>query len=447
MKMRIPILSVLFVMLASAAFGQATNSADLTGTVTDASGAVIPGATITVQNIDKATQHVVTTDGAGIYDTGPLVPDDRYTITYTKQGFGSVQRGPMTLRIGIIGMNVQLNVGQTTQQVVVDESAPLLETTTSELSTTLPSETLQVLPQTGAPDWQGFLVLLPGVNGVQQNGNSAGNPGMGGAAANGSLPFSTALLDGASTSSPMSNNVLYTPIFDAIAEVKVSDSLFSAQYGIGGMLFMQISKGGTNKFHGVVYDYLRNSSFNAASYAFGKGVVSPLHYNDIGFNVGGPILKNRLYFFFGFERPINHGAPASQTFITVPTNAMRNGDFTGLPTIYDPTTQTVVNGVVTRLSFADEYGNGNKIPASMLDTVAKNIQALYPAPTPGLGTVSNGVTLNNFAYLIPTVTPSAKYFGRFDADMTKTNRITGSAAWNYQTNPSVTPVCPINCAL
>ena len=446
MKMRIPVLSMLFVIFASVAFGQATNSADVTGTVTDASGAVIPRATITVQNLDKATQHVVTTDGAGIYDTGPLVPDDRYTITFTKEGFGSLQRGPMTLRIGVIGMNVQLNVGPTTQQVVVNESAPLLETTTSEQSTTLPSETLQVLPQTGAPDWQGFLVLLPGVNGTPQNGNSAGNPGMGGVAANGSLPFSTALLDGASTSSPMSNNVLFTPIFEAIGEVKVSDSMFSAQYGIGGMLFMQISKGGTNQFHGEVYDFLRNSSFNAASYAFGKGVVSPLHYNGLGFNVGGPILKNRLYFFFGLERPINHGAPASQTFITVPTDAMRNGDFTGLPTIYDPTTQTVVNGVVTRQSFAAEYGNGNKIPASMLDAVAKNIQALYPEPISGLGTVSNGITLNNYAYLIPTITPSGKYFGRFDAAVTKSNTITGSSAWNYQTNQSVTPVCPINCA-
>jgi hypothetical protein len=433
-------------MLAGVAFGQATNSADVTGTVTDATGAVVPGATITVNDLDKANQHVITTDGAGIYDTGPLVPDDRYTITYTKEGFASLQRGPMTLRIGVIGMNVQLSVGQTTQQVMVNESAPLLETTTPELSTTLPAEILQELPQTGAPDWQGFLVLLPGVNGAPQNGNSAGNPGMGGAAANGSLPFSTALLDGASTSSPMSNNVLFTPIFDAIAEVKVSDSLFSAQYGIGGMLFMQISKGGSNQFHGTAYDYLRNSGLNAASYAFGKGKVSPLHYNDFGFNVGGPILRNRVYFFFDFDRPINHGATASQTFITVPTAAMISGDFTGLPTIYDPTTQTVVNGVVTRQSFAAEYGNGNKIPASMIDPVAQNIQALYPQPIPGLGTVNNGVTLNNYAYLLATKTPGGKYFGRFDADVTKSNRITGSAEWNYQINPSLTPVCPINCA-
>ena len=440
MNMRIALSGILFATLATTAFGQATNSADVTGTVTDATGAVVPGATISVQDLDKVTEHIVTSDGAGIYDTGPLVPDDRYTITYAKSGFASLQRGPMTLRVGVIGLNAQLSVGQTTQQVVVNESAPLLETTTPELSATLPAETLQELPQSGAPDWQGFLVLLPGVNGAPQNGNSAANPGMGGAAANGSLPFSTALLDGASTSSPMSNNVLFTPIFDAIAEVKVSDSLFSAQYGIGGMLFMQTSKGGTNRFHGMAYDYLRNSSFNAAPYTFvGKKLVPPLHYNDIGFNVGGPILRNRAYFFFALERPINHAA-ANPTVISLPTLAMMAGDFTGFPTIYDPTTQTVVNGVVTRQSFAAEYNNGNKIPPSMIDPVAKNIQALYPQ-VPGLAS-----SLNNYSYAIPTKTPSGKYFGRFDADVTKSNRLTGSADWNYQTNQSVTPVCPINCA-
>ena len=90
MKVRTAVSGVLSVILASAAFGQATNSADITGTVTDGTGAVVPGATITVQDLDKVTQHVVISDGAGIYDTGPLVPDDRYTITYTKPGFASL---------------------------------------------------------------------------------------------------------------------------------------------------------------------------------------------------------------------------------------------------------------------------------------------------------------------------------------------------------------------
>lgn len=181
------------------ALGQATNSADLTGTVTDSTGAVIPGVKVVVKDLDKGLERDVTTTQSGLYDSGPLVPEDRYTITFSKGGFGSLQRGPMVLHIGQTGLNVQLTVGQTTQQVVVNENAPLLQTTSAELSATLPDQTLQQLPQTaGTPDWQSFLVLQPGVSGNNNNNGNAANPGMGGTAANGSMPFSTAMLDGSS---------------------------------------------------------------------------------------------------------------------------------------------------------------------------------------------------------------------------------------------------------
>ena len=130
---------------------------------------------------------------------------------------------------GVTGLNVQLTLAQATQQVVIqDAAAPLLETTTAEISQTIPLETLKNLPQTGGiPDWQSFLSFLPGTRG---NGTNNASPNMGQVSVNGSMPFSNALLDGASTSSPMSNNVINTPIFDSVAEVKMSDSAFSAQY-------------------------------------------------------------------------------------------------------------------------------------------------------------------------------------------------------------------------
>ncbi|HEV2272965.1 MAG TPA: TonB-dependent receptor [Acidobacteriaceae bacterium] len=446
MNVRIQAIAALFALSVGAAFGQATNSADLTGTVTDSSGAVVPGVTVTVLDMDKNLERTYTTNDSGLYDTGPIVPEDRYMITFTKSGFATLQRGPMTLHIGVIGLNAQMGVAQSTQQVVVNEAAPLLETTTAEISTTLPADTLQQLPQVGPPDWQQFIVLMPGTSGTPQNGNNTVNPGMGGVAANGSLPFSTALLDGAMTSSPMSNNVIMVPIFDAIGEVKISDSLFSAQYGIGGLLYNQISKGGSNEFHGMGYDYFRNSAMNAASYAFGTGVVSPLHYNDFGGNIGGPVIKNRVFFFFAYDRAINHSAPTSATIITVPTDAVKAGDFTGMPTVYDPTTQKVdpVTGIVTRRSFADEYGNGNRIPSTLIDPVAKAIQALYPEPNRP-ATVLNGLSTANYSYLYPSSTPVVKYFGRFDADVTKNNRLTGSAEWNNQNAIGLSPVCPVNC--
>ncbi len=436
MNRRMHALGVLALFCSSMAFGQATNSADVTGTVTDSTGAVIPGVTVTVKDLDKGTEKTITTNSAGLYDTGPIVPEDRYTITFSKEGFAPLQRGPMTLRVGLMGMNIQLTVGQTTQQVVVNEAAPLLETTTAEISATLPSESLQALPQVGTPDWQSFIILQPGTRGTANT--TPNNPGMGGVSANGSMPFSNALLDGASTSSPMSNNVINTPIFDTIGEVKMSDSLFSAQYGTGGILYNQISKGGSNTWHGLAYDYLQNTALNAANYAFGTGKVPPIHWNDFGFQVSGPVIKNKVFFLFDWDHTINHGG-SSVSFITVPTAAQLAGDFTGLDTLYDPTTQVVDpnTGIVTRQSFANEYGQGNKIPAALIDPVAKNIQAFFPAPNlPGL--------TNNYNYILPSTSSLQKWFGRFDADPFPSHHISGSAAYNVSLRPPYSPVYPVN---
>jgi len=416
------------------------------GTVTDSTGAVIAGVTVAIKDLDKGTERIVSSNQSGLFESGPIVPEDRYTIVFTKQGFSSLQRGPMTLRVGAVGMNVQLTAGESTSPLIVDESAPLLETTTPEISATLPSESLQLLPQTGTPDWQSFINLMPGTSGTTQTGNSTGSSSsIGTVSANGSMQSSTALLDGASTNSPMSNNVINTPVFDVIGEVKISASLFSAQYGTGGILYNQISRGGTNAFHGMAYDYLRNTALNAANYAFGTGRVPPIHWNDFGFQIGGPVIKSKVFFFFDWDHTVNHGG-ASVSFITVPTPAMLAGDFTGMAVIFDPTTQTVdpSTGIVTRQSFADEYGNGNKIPAAQIDPVAKALQAIYPAQN-FPGTVTKGVTTNNYQYLLPSRSRLQKWFGRFDANIGKSHRVSGSSAYNYSFTNSLSPVCPVAC--
>src|SRR5204863_4520758 len=305
--------------------------------------------------------------------------------------FGTLQRGPMTMSAGVTGLNVQLGVAQSTQQVVIQEAAaPLLETTTAEISQTIPQETLRNLPQTGGiPDWQAFLTFLPGTRGNGTNNNS---PGMGGVSVNESMPFSNSLLDGASTSSPMSNNVINTPIFDSVAEVKMSDSAFSAQYGGGGIVYNQISKGGTNQWHGMGYDYFKNTALNAAPFGFnGVAYKTPQHFNDFGGAIGGPVSRNKIFFFFAVENTINHTTPAV-SFITVPTAAVRSGNFAGMYTIYDPTSQTVnpTTNVVTRQPFPD-----NQIPANMLDAVAKNIQAYFSKRNlPAI--VVNDLATNNY---------------------------------------------------
>jgi len=437
MNKRMHLLGMLLVFCSSMAFGQATNSADVTGTVTDSTGAVIPGVTVSVKDLDKGTERTITTNGAGVYDSGPITPLDRYTVTFKRDGFATLQRGPMVLQASVLGLNVTLNVGQESQQVTVNEVAPLLETTTAELSATLPVDTLQSLPQVGTPDWQSFLVLLPGTSG---NAGSAANPGMGSLAANGSMPFSTAMLDGANISSPMSDNVINTPIFDVIGEVKMSDSNFSAQYGTGGIVFNQISKGGTNTIHGLVYDYMENTALNAASYGFGAGTVPVIHLHNFGWQASGPIIKNKIFALIDWEHRINTGAGAI-SIITLPTDAMKTGDFTGagLPTLYDPTTQVVTGSTVLRQSFISEYGS-NKIPAGMIDSVAKNIQTIFPSVS------GTAFSTNNFRYAAPkSKSTEQKWFGRFDADITHNNRLSGSSAYNYPTTFVATGIVyPVN---
>lgn len=414
-------------------FAQNTNSGDIRGVVTDATGAVIPGATVKVEDVDKGISHEYTTDGAGLYDTGSIVPD-HYLITITAPGFQTYVRGPITLRAETVSIDAQMLVGAATQEVVVRTEVPLLKTESGAQSSTLESKELLQLPQVGA-DWQNFVQLLPGASSKSFNGR----PGQT-ASINGNLPYNTVLADGATTTLPMSQNA-DVMVLDTVAEVKVDDSAFSAQYGIGGATFNQISKGGTNRFHGAGYEYFQNNALNATDYAFGAQTsVGRVRYNNFGFSVGGPIWKDKIFFFFNYDKTINPGT-ANTGFENVPTAALLGGDFTGFPTIYDPTTQTVdANGVVHRTSFADEYHNGNKIPANMIDPVAAAISKYYPPPNTGSG------ISNNFFYNVPSSNPFTKYFGRLDWQINPSNHIIVSET--NSDNPAQyrnQGICPINC--
>ena len=446
---------------------QNTNSGDLRGTATDTTGAVIPGVTVNVMDVDKGVTHTYVTDNAGLYDTGPI-PEDHYRITFTKEGFETLVRGPVTVTLGVETVNAAMKVGSVSQQVVVTSDVQMLQTESGSLEGTFNASFMDELPQYGSQngggaDWENFVVLMPGANGAPENQNGGPlNPGTT-ASINGNLPFSSVLQDGATTTLPMSENSDVT-IFDTTAEVKISATAFSAQYGVGDIVFNQITKSGTNSFHGAAYDYLQNTALNAAPYNFGTPYKVPiLHFNDFGGNIGGPVIKRKVFFFFDYDRQIDHGG-ANTGFSTEPTAAMMAGDFTGLPTLYDPTTQVVKpNGgctytdgapaakagvpCVQRTSFAQEYGNGNKIPANLISPVAQALQKFFPKPNiAGTPVPGKGYNQNNYAYQAPNSVPFIKWFGRLDYDITPNNRLTLSET--ESNNPGVTyseNICPINC--
>jgi hypothetical protein len=442
------ILCVLLLLQGAVGLAQVTGSGDIRGTVTDDTGAVIPGAAITVLNVDTGVSKTYTADSAGLYDTSAIVAGS-YKLTFSKEGFGQLVRGPITLQVGITTVNAQLNVGSVSEQVVVHDDIPLLQTESHEQSTTLDSKTMQELPQVGQ-DWENFTVLLPGAVGTSSGGN-ASNPGQN-VSVNGNLPYSNFLADGSSTTLVNSGNTDVS-IFETVAELQVNTSSFSAEYGVGGVVFNQISKGGTSKYHGSAYEYWQNDALNASNYGFGNNVPVPfLRFNNFGGSIGGPILKKKAFFFFDFDKTINNAV--STYYATIPTAAEQAGDFTGEPLIYDPTTQVVTQtgtliqgGVsvtcpcVTRTSFADEYHHGNKIPQALLaaNPVSQAVQALYADLGKGYnvpGTLQPNGQLQNNRYVInPSPSPFIKYFGRLDYDIKPNNRLTISDTQRDSNSP------------
>ena len=432
-------------------FAQNTNSADLRGTVMDAKGAVLAGATVTIKDVDKDITHNYITDAAGLYETGPIVPD-HYLVTFTAPGFKTEVRGPITLNVGTDNLNATLAVGAVQEQVVVTTDLPLLETESGSQTSSLEANTLAELPQYGS-DWQNFVFLIPGAQFSCRSGQVA--------VINGNLPYNSVLSDGATTTLPMSSNSDVT-IFEATAEVKVDANAFSAQYGLGGIIFNQITKGGGDKFHGSAYEYFQNSALNAADYSLtdSKNTVAFQRYDNYGFSVGGPVLiphtsiGKKLFFFFDFDNTYSNGG-SGNTVLSVPTDAMKSGDFTGLPTIYDYKTQVLTydnTGAphVARTSFASEFNNGNKLPSTYISPLMQQFQKFYPEPnvTSGVTAHTNGIPWNNYSTNVPNLGPVKKFFGRLDYTPVANHRFTISET--ESDNPGVSygngkALCPINC--
>jgi Carboxypeptidase regulatory-like domain/TonB dependent receptor len=432
----------LWASLAGASFGQSTNAGEINGLVADSTGAAVPDATVTVLNVGTGISKEFTTNQDGVYDTSSIVAGT-YKITFSRQGFTTLVRSSVTINVGTTTVNATLTVGSVSASVIVTTDVPLLRTESGEQSTTLSAQTLQELPQVGQ-DWSSFNILLPGAAGAPMGAQGSLGTGTSNGttlAVNGNLPFSTVLSDGAETTLPASaNSDILTQ--ETIQEVQVSTSAFSAQYGVGGILYNQISKGGGDRFHGAAYEYFQNDALNADGFGGNK---STLRYHNFGGSIGGPILKQRMFFYFNYDQIIQHGGNAPSFFAT-PTAAFLAGDFTGANTIYDPSSTTLVNGVVHRVSFADEYGNGNKIPANLIDPVAKAVQAYFPASNAAGGAVANGVIPNNYVFTSPSSNPFRKFFGRLDYQVTPTNRITISESEGD--NPGATDssgLCPIGC--
>jgi hypothetical protein len=360
--------------------------ATIRGQVLDSSGGVLPGATVTVTNVDTNEIATATTNVEGNY-TIPFLRPGAYTLTAELAGFQKYLRSGLNLQVSQDAtINVQLTVGGVTEEVSVTAETPVLETSNANRGTVIDQARIAELPlQSRSP--MALAVLVAGVN---YNGPAIYlRPFDNGALADwsmngGSNRNNEFLLDGAPNNANQGgNNIAYVPPAASVQEMKIQTNSYDAQYGrtAGGVVNMSL-KSGTNSFHGEVYDFMRRKALAANSFILNSrnAPKTEQFIDQYGFSVDGPVFKNKTFFLFTGEK-YREGTPAP-LFGTVPTPAMKNGDFSGLVdasgrliTIYDPATGRDVNGTWTRDPFP-----GNIIPPGRINETAKRIMQYWPDP-------------------------------------------------------------------
>ena len=373
----------------SAAFAQAVTGT-LLGTVTDTTGAVVAGAKVTVTNQNTGFARTVKTDAIGEY-TVASIPTGVYTVLAEMDGFKATALSNIELGVDQRArIDVKLEVGAMTESVTIEAQTPLLQTSSSELGTTVKDEQIQALPLNG----RNFVSLTRGVPGILRGIPGSNIDGAGSLAWRASASFSANgqrsrdnnyMLDGVDNNETWLQTVVIFPSVDALDEFKLQTSTYSAEFGrsLGGVVNLQI-KSGTNSYRGSLFEFHRNDALDANNFFNNRaGRKKPdFTQNQFGGTFGGAIFKDKTFFFADYQ---GHREELGQTFLsTVPSVKMRAGDFSEISrVIYDPTTGQ---------PFA-----GNFIPSDRWDDASTNIlRELYPAPNTA-GTIgAAGQPINNY---------------------------------------------------
>lgn len=419
--MRKTTLAVVFLWLVGAAVtGLAqVDTGTVVGTIKDASGAVVPNATATATNVDTGIKTAVKSASDGNYVITP-VKIGRYSISAEAAGFRTEVRQNIVLDVQqTIRLDFSLRVGSVTETTNVTGDAPLLDTQDASLGDVVASQQIEQLPLNGRR-YTDLATLTAGVTKITEgpvdgsssptNGNAGGNFSVNGTRGD----QNNFILDGIDNNSNDNGDLAILSSVDAVAEFKIQTSNYSAEFGrSGGGVVNATTKSGTNQFHGSAWEFLRNEALDAAQYGFGTAQPKAPHkQNQFGVTVGGPIVKDKLFFFGDYEGTRIHSAQTDIT--TVPTQKETTGDFsdllnpvvqTGLDglgrpiyqgEIYNPaTTRTAPNGSTVRDGFGFDVttgqpiqGQANIIPGGM-SQLGLNYAALYPVvTTPGGGNYS-----------------------------------------------------------
>jgi len=399
------LLTVLF--LAASVMVAQEFRATLEGTVTDPNQAVVPGAQLTLHNVETSVDRQATTSGDGHY-LFQFVSPGKYSLSTTAPGFRTDKRDEVQVNLGdTVRLDIQLVIGTANESIIVSANAMTVATDSSSLGALVRQDIVENLPLKGhgtllmfelsagvvSPLFPDDVRAIDQMHSVQYTSN--GSP----------LGTGDVSVDGVSDMADVNRGYYiasYMPSSDSIAEFKMQTGTLPAEYGrSSGSISNILTKSGTNDLHGTMYESMRNSALDANSF-FNNVSGTPLavyRQNYFGFTVGGPVWlpkvyngKNKTFFFMSYE-----GLRATSAFgggrLNVPTAQMRTGDFSQVSTpIYDPYSVQPVNGVQTRTPLP-----GNIIPTSELDPVAKNVMQYWPSPNvssstsnPWVGDYSSG---------------------------------------------------------
>jgi len=400
MRLRNALYAVMTILLAIGILGTRPLAAQglfgtISGAVTDPTGAIIPGANVSVTNVATNVKVMLTTNNAGEYSVPSLNPGI-YRVEASAKGFKNAVQNDIVLRVDANPkVSLKLEVGSATETVTVTSESAMLQTQESSLSQTMDERQLGQLPVAGGAGRSAFNLVSLSAGVTQQTGE--GGYALDNARLNGGRPrMDDYLVDGTSTQQPTFGGPAVTPSVDSIQELRVQTNNFSAEYGkVSGGVISMTTKSGTNKFHGSAYEFYQTSKLNANSYFSNRaGIpIQPYHFDEFGGTIGGPVIKNKVFFFIDYQG-VRATTTSTITGNIVPTDAFKSGDLSALCTA--GFNAGICNNSAQQLHYPANYPTaglagtpilGNQVPVG---SIAKALEAIYPKGNGGPSSVIGG---------------------------------------------------------
>lgn len=404
---RLVVLALAVLLLPTAPLRAQSADTGVLGTVTDSSGAVIPGATVVVTRTSTGVAQQLVSGANGAFEARYLVPGD-YVVEVTLSGFRPERRS-FTLRVGqMIRVDVALEVGDLSEAVEVVAAGQLIETQSGVTGNVVTAETIENLPLSGR-NFTSLGNLTAGVVSTATQFRASGARGM----------YQQVMFDGVSATNNRGNNLFMYPSLDAVEEFKVQATNYTAEYGghAGANVQLQL-RSGTNTFRGSAFDFFRNDALDSRNYFAPAPLPKPqLERNQFGGTLSGPIKRNRTFFMFSYEGLRETRQSVAQAIVL--TEEMRRGDFSAV--------STVIRDPLTNQPFP-----GNIIPANRLDPTALRIINTYQ-PLP------NQAGVNNLIGVSLAEDTTNQYIGRVDHQISGRQKIFGHYLYQTRDNPT-TPI-------